>query len=129
MKLNHPLKRFFFWLPLAASAGTVLLRMGAHSNQKNPPVGTFTIPSFQGKWQTPDGAHILEIRNLQDLSWNGSRLKVTLQKVASDRIVLCDRYGFSITIVKTGTDTLTLFDEADERDYIFQLSESLPLKD
>lgn len=124
MKLTQLLKRFFFWLPLAASAGTLLLKMGAHSNPKKPASSSFSIPSFQGHWHTLDGAHSLEIRNLQDLSWNGARLKVTLETVASDKIVLRDRYGFALVIQKTGTDTLVLFDEADEHEYAFQLSNS-----
>lgn len=128
MKLNNHFKRLILWFPLAASAGTFLMKMGANSHQKNNSKNMISVPNFKGTWLTGDRSQHLVVQEFCQLIWNDSLLEVALQHTSPDKVVLRDRYGYSLTLKKIDADTLSLFDEADDQEYIFQkYKEALPV--
>lgn len=95
----------------------VLMKSGLLKKKKHQ--RQLSLHNLTGNWLTQDQSFLLHIHNEPKLTMNGKNLDLTLIKSNEQELFLQDRYGYGITIRQVDANTLELFDEAEEKNYLF----------
>lgn len=82
----------------------------------SPFVGTWSSQEHKTRW-------LLKITQEGDLHINNHLIKGSLTSISNQQLVFIDHYGYKLIAKRHENNTLSFYDEADEKNYLFVLSE------
>jgi len=83
------------------------------------------ISAFVGTWSSQEQKTrwLLKITQDGDLHINDQLIKGSLTSISNQQLVFTDHYGYKLIAKRHENNTLSFYDEADEKNYLFVLSE------
>lgn len=82
----------------------------------SPFVGTWSSQEHKKRW-------LLKITQEGDLHINDQLIKGSLTSISNQQLVFTDHYGYKLIAKRHENNTLSFYDEADEKNYLFVLTE------
>lgn len=82
----------------------------------SPFVGTWSSQENKTRW-------LLKITQEGDLHFNDHLIKGSLTSISNQQLVFTDHFGYKLIAKRHTNNTLSFYDEADEKNYLFVLSE------
>lgn len=119
MKQKSPLKYLFFIVSLLFSVIPLLIRYSSLHPKKKKPEEKVAPDKWRGLWIGDNCKMLLEMNDRSNIVLDNQPLQLTLQEALDDRLTFRDKYGYRITMKKTDTHLLQLFDEAEEKEHTF----------
>lgn len=88
---------------------------------KNDPNKNCTLAIFVGKWTFPESHQsklsVLSIDEQGQLFIDGKQLKGSVTSISKNKLIFTDHYGYELIIQMNDSESLTLYDSADEKEY------------
>ncbi|MFC6179742.1 DUF4828 domain-containing protein [Lactiplantibacillus daowaiensis] len=107
-----------FGLSLLAGLSSTLLRKQHSTQQTSGDLAVF----YAGTWTYRDEEHHrdhkLEIDPNMIIKIDGRAMPATVESISTSELVLLDKYGFHLEIKANEQRPVSLFDEADNRNYV-----------
>lgn len=107
-----------FGLSLLAGLSSTLVRKQHPSKIANGDLAVF----YAGTWTYRDEEHHrdhkLEIDPNMIIRIDGHAMPATVESISANKLVLLDKYGFHLEVKANEERPVTLFDEADNRNYV-----------
>ncbi|WP_318766757.1 DUF4828 domain-containing protein [Lactiplantibacillus carotarum] len=107
-----------FGLSLLAGLSSTLVRKQHPSKVPSGDLAVF----YAGTWTYRDEEHHrdhkLEIDPNMIIRIDGRAMPATVESISASKLVLLDKYGFHLEIKANEQRPVTLFDEADNRNYV-----------
>lgn len=91
-------------------------RVSSLQQSLSPFVGTWSSQESKTHW-------LLRITQEGDFHINNHLLVGSLTSISNQQLVFTDHYGYKLIANRHENDTLSFYDEADEKNYLFVLSE------
>ncbi|CAM3215061.1 DUF4828 domain-containing protein [Lactiplantibacillus plajomi] len=107
-----------FGLSLLAGLSSTLIRKKRPANPTSGDLAVF----YAGTWTYRDEAHHrdhqLEIDPSMIIRIDGRAMPATVESMSATQLVLLDKYGFHLVVHANEARPVSLFDEADNRNYV-----------
>lgn len=84
------------------------------------------LSSFIGTWsnqETNDKRRLLKITTEGEFLINGHPIVGSITSISHQQLVFTDHYGYELIAKRQANNTLSFYDDADEKDYLFVLTE------
>lgn len=78
-----------------------------------------SLEKWKGLWISDKDNLLLEISEKSNILMNNKPLELTLQTILTNELLFQDQYGYSMNITKKNESSLLLFDEAEQKEYLF----------
>ncbi|UJF16530.1 DUF4828 domain-containing protein [Jeotgalibaca sp. MA1X17-3] len=119
MKQKTLLKKVVFVLSLLFSMIPFMIQLRLTQQEKKSKTKDLSLKKWKGLWVSDKGDLLLEISEKSNIFMNNSPLELTLQNILNNELLFQDQYGYSINITKKNEYSLLLFDEAEQKEYLF----------
>lgn len=119
MKQKTLLKKIIFVISLLFSMVPFMIQFHLAQQEKKSKKETFSLKKWKGLWVSDKGNLLLEISEKSNIFINNKPLELTLQNVLKNELLFRDQYGYSMNITKKNEYSLLLFDEAEQKEYLF----------
>lgn len=84
------------------------------------------LSSFIGTWsnqETNDKRRFLKITKEGEFLINDQLIVGSITSISHDQLTFTDHYGYELIAKRQANNTLSFYDDADEKDYLFVLTE------
>ncbi|MER2173115.1 MAG: DUF4828 domain-containing protein [Carnobacterium sp.] len=124
MKMNKYINYFFgFSIVAGLLSKSVSKKKNASSKSK---LVQDPLSSFIGTWsnqETNDKRRFLKITKEGEFLINGQLIVGSITSISHDQLIFTDHYGYELIAKRQANNTLSFYDDADEKDYLFVLTE------
>lgn len=124
MKMNRYINYFFGFSIVAGLLGKSVSKKKNDSSKsklvQNP------LSSFIGTWsnqETNDKRRLLKITKEGEFLINGLPIVGSITSISHQQLIFTDHYGYELIAKRQSNNTLSFYDDADEKDYLFVLTE------
>jgi len=115
VKKNNPW-RIVVGLSVIASVSSALFK----SNRNAVKSLTSSYTPYVGTWKNDAQSLKVEITDNLEILINNKKLKATLEESKPNELVFRDHLGYYLILKKNTSPTLTIYDEAEEKEFFFK---------